>query len=39
MRLKLKSDMLLSIAPLDRGAAASPEKRADIEEIAKMLEV
>lgn len=38
LRLKLKSDMLLAIAPLDRGAAAPPDKRAAVEAIARQLE-
>lgn len=38
LRLKTKSEMLLTIAPLDRGAAASPEKRAAVEQIALKLQ-
>lgn len=38
MRLKLKSEMLLAIAPLDRGANAPFDKRAIVESIARQLE-
>ena len=37
-RLKLKSDMLLLVAALDRGAAASPLDRSRVELLARQLE-